>query len=56
MASGRYIACPQCGGRFFVGEEFFELSDARCHCPYCGHQFSASEPDAAAATSPPAQG
>jgi len=54
MASGRYVACPRCGGRFFVGEEFFELREARCHCPYCAHQFSASVPNAATATSQPA--
>ena len=49
MASGRYIACPSCDGRFFVGDEFFALPEARCQCPYCAHQFAASAPDAAAA-------
>jgi DNA-directed RNA polymerase subunit RPC12/RpoP len=49
MASGRFIACPSCNGRFFVGDEFFELPEARCHCPYCGHRFPVSPSDAAAA-------
>jgi hypothetical protein len=48
MASGRFIVCSSCQGRFFVGKEFFELPEARCHCPYCGHEFAASAPDVAA--------
>ena len=52
MASGRYIDCPSCGGRFFAGDEFFSLPNARCHCPYCGHRFAANSE---AATSAPPQ-
>ena len=49
MASGRYLACPSCRGRFFAGDEFFALPEALCHCPYCGHRFAANADAAAAA-------
>jgi uncharacterized Zn-finger protein len=42
MASHKYVECPQCAGRFLVGEEFFVLPEARCHCPYCHTDFSVS--------------
>ncbi len=48
MASGQYVACPSCARRFFVGDEFFTLPDARCHCPYCAHQFAVNAPSAGA--------
>jgi DNA-directed RNA polymerase subunit RPC12/RpoP len=43
MASGKYVDCPECGKRFFVGDEFFRLPEARCHCPYCSHQFAVNK-------------
>lgn len=52
MASGRYVVCPKCAGRFFVGEEFFRLPEARCYCPYCAHEFAARAP---AGVPPPAR-
>ncbi len=53
MATGRYVVCPQCAGRFFVGEEFFTLPEARCYCPYCAHEFAAHVPDVTPPARPP---
>jgi DNA-directed RNA polymerase subunit RPC12/RpoP len=56
MASGKYVNCPSCNQRFFVGDEFFTLPEARCHCPYCAHQFSVATPEPTASPSPPGRG
>jgi hypothetical protein len=39
MADFDYVPCPKCRGTFMVGEEFFRLPEAYCHCPYCGEEF-----------------
>ena len=39
MADFEYVACPKCHEKFMVGEEFFRLPQAYCHCPYCGNEF-----------------
>jgi len=39
MADFDYVLCPHCQGKFMVGEEFFRLPEAYCHCPYCGTEF-----------------
>jgi DNA-directed RNA polymerase subunit RPC12/RpoP len=53
MASGKYVNCPQCGKRFFVGDEFFVLPEARCHCPYCSHEFAVNGQAAATSSARP---
>ncbi len=39
MADFDYVPCPRCREKFMVGEEFFRLADAYCHCPYCAVEF-----------------
>lgn len=39
MAGGSYVECPACRDRFLVGDEFFVLPEAACHCPYCHTEF-----------------
>ncbi len=39
MADFEYVPCPKCEKKFMVGEEFFRLPEAFCHCPYCGNEF-----------------
>jgi hypothetical protein len=39
MADFADVPCPRCQRVFMVGEEFFRLPDAYCHCPYCATEF-----------------
>jgi len=34
MADFAYVPCPSCKKEFMVGNEFFRLPQAFCHCPY----------------------
>lgn len=42
MARGKYVNCPACTRQFLIGEEFFALPEAKCHCPFCHAEFSVS--------------
>ena len=39
LADFEYVSCPKCHDKFMVGEEFFRLPQAYCHCPFCGNEF-----------------
>jgi len=39
VADFAYVPCPACKQQFMVGEEFFRIPEAYCHCPFCAHEF-----------------
>jgi hypothetical protein len=56
MADFADVACPQCHQVFMVGEEFFRLPEAYCHCPYCATEFRVGVAAGQPPEHPPAQG
>lgn len=52
MAEVIYVICPQCGGKFCAGPEFFAIPESYCHCPYCGKEFSVYQRAAGGEKSP----